>query len=83
MYAAIGLFLVAFVFPESVNHAYLETITSVLDKAKALVAFQSKLLTFNMDAYDERKATLDGLRVAMFQTYRGCKSHREQWHSHV
>ncbi|KAI0320467.1 hypothetical protein OF83DRAFT_1053079 [Amylostereum chailletii] len=71
MYAAIGLFLVLFVFPESVNHAYLGAVTGILDKMKTIMQLQESVLMHSPERNEATKEALQGSRLAMLQTYKG------------
>jgi hypothetical protein len=80
-YAAIALVCCFFLFPETVNHAYLGIIPIVLDKIKAMLEFQDHLLAPQPGDFTpgcpKLKALL-GIRAAvagMYQTLVALKVH--------
>ncbi|TFY63497.1 hypothetical protein EVJ58_g3215 [Rhodofomes roseus] len=56
-YMAIGLVVIIFVFPETLNHATLTTVTTLFDKLEALIILQEEVLSIggqpNDGSYDE------------------------------
>jgi hypothetical protein len=74
-YAAIALVCCFFLFPETVNHAYLGIIPIVLDKIKAMLEFQDHLLAPQPGDFTpgcpKLKALL-GIRAAVAGMYQTC-----------
>ena len=67
-YIAIGLIAIAFIFPESINHATLVGFSAVIGKLKAVVDLQQKILESSPDdlARGSKLFTqLGGMRVGI------------------
>ena len=72
MYSAIALFLIVFLFPETVNHAYISLVTRLLSIFKNILDLQNDLFLGLKD--DTKINKLLGMREAMFDLLRGCMS---------
>jgi hypothetical protein len=74
-YAAIALVCCLFLFPETVNHAYLGLISTVLDKVKAMLEWQEHLLAPQPGDFTPgcpKLKSLLGIRVAVSGMYQTC-----------
>ncbi|KAI0055431.1 hypothetical protein BV25DRAFT_1833168 [Artomyces pyxidatus] len=73
-YAAIGVVVIIVVFPETVNHAYLATVSVLLRKIEFMLAAQEDVLSTKLDnikAQDDTVTKLGAARAASFSIYQG------------
>ncbi|KAG8751127.1 hypothetical protein FRC11_009675, partial [Ceratobasidium sp. 423] len=71
IYIAVGLVTIILIFPETLNHEWLESYAGVLDLIKGLVDIQEKVLTdspekLNMETEDNTLAKVDGIQAGAF-----------------
>ncbi|KAJ1304398.1 hypothetical protein OPQ81_005547 [Rhizoctonia solani] len=77
IYLAVGLVTIILIFPETLNHEWLESYAGVLDMVKSLVDIQEKVLTdsseqLDIDTEDNTLAKIDGVQagvLAAFQAF--------------
>ena len=68
-YVGIGIILITFVFPETVNHATLVATSGLLGKLQSIVDIQQQILSASPDDLAEGAPLtqkMQGLRVAVF-----------------
>lgn len=81
-YIAIGVVVIIFIFPESLNHAVLTSTSGLLSKVKSLIDMQEDVLNAPISDLVGDGAVLTrvtGARVAIVAGLQGCKA----LHSHV
>jgi Putative ER transporter, 6TM, N-terminal len=77
-YLAIALVCCFVFFPETVNHAYLGLLSTILDKVKALLSSQDDVLSPMPGDFGPGCPKLKGLiatRVAVMTMYQNCEYH--------
>ncbi|THH16060.1 hypothetical protein EW146_g4511 [Bondarzewia mesenterica] len=68
MYIAIAVFVIIFVFPETMNHAYLNTISDLLDNIKLILMMQEDVLAGLQEDFAPgcpKTVQMKGARLAM------------------
>lgn len=74
-YCAIALVCCFFIYPETVNHAYLGLVSMMLAKVKAMLAAQDDLLSIQPGDFGigcPKLKALIGTRAAVFGMYQNC-----------
>lgn len=76
---AVGLVVIVLVFPETLNHEWLESYAGVLDLVKSLVDLQEKVLTdspeqLNPNAEGNTISKLNALQAGALAAFQACKS---------
>ncbi|VDB95654.1 unnamed protein product [Peniophora sp. CBMAI 1063] len=73
MYSAIAIFVIIFIFPQTVNHAYLSLLSRLLGVVTAVMSVQNEIL-LDSRGMGQKLEKAQTLRTAMFALLRGLKS---------
>lgn len=72
MYSAIAIFVIIFIFPQTVNHAYLSLVSRLLGIIKVVMSMQDEILLDPRDI-ETKIHTGHKLKGAMYAILRGRK----------
>lgn len=75
-YAGIAVVLIILVFPETLNHAYLNATTEILGKVQNLIDMQKEVLDSPQDAFVAPSvllAKITGVRMGVLQRFQQSK----------